>query len=139
MRSRLAATLVALALGGCANPSGEWVLRAPRLGSGSADAIRLDLQPGGIAVGTIERGGVTVCPERYTHEQTGRCFTNAVGQIVVSIECVHEVRSCEGSGTNTVNLCSFFDLVVPGPYEQVGETLVSRSRTRPGVVLERSR
>lgn len=137
MRSRLAAALVALALGGCANYSGEWVTLAPRNEGMSAESIRLDLQPSGVAVGTIVRGGITRCPERYGHQQAGRWFVNSAGELVVDISCDHEVLSCEGTA-QTVNLCSLFDVIRPGLYKPSGDNLVSTWRSRPGVVLERA-
>ena len=131
-----AAALVALALGGCANYSGEWVTLRPTIEGGSADAIRLDLQPSGVAVGTIERGGATRCMERYTHRQEGRWFVNAAGELVVDISCDHEVLSCDGGG-RTYNLCTFFEVVSPGLYKPSGDNLVSTIRRSPGILLER--
>jgi len=130
--------LVALALAtltGCASPAGEWVLREPRVVSMSAESIEIDLRPGGIASARIVRGGITRCPERYDYAQTGRWFVNAVGELVLFVECDHEVRSCDGAGTNTVNLCALFETVVPGRYETVGDLLVSKHRA--GITLER--
>lgn len=129
------AALALATLAGCASPAGEWVLREPRASGLTAEAIEVDMRPGGVAVATIVRGGIPRCPERYTHAQTGRWFVNAVGELVLFVECDHEVRSCDGAGTNTYNLCDLFVAVVPGRYETVGDLLVSKHRA--GVTLER--
>lgn len=131
MTSRVFALAFAV-LAGCAPTAGEWEVRDVRRNGLVAESIALDLQPGALAVGRIVDGGSPRCSERYSWEQHGRWFVNAVGETVVVIECDHEVPNCTGG---TFNLCDLFGSVSPGRFVARGESLSSLSS--PGVVLSR--